>query len=52
MDLIYIAASLTIALKVSLSNFHKETFGLAATTLAALGQLYSRANSPKVSPGE
>jgi hypothetical protein len=41
-----------MALNVSLSSLHKETLGLAAIILAALGQLYNRANSPNVSPGE
>ena len=43
--------SLTITLKVSLSNNHNTHFVLA-TTVAALGALYRSASSPNESPGK
>mmetsp|Transcript_125528 Transcript_125528/g.390776 ORF Transcript_125528/g.390776 Transcript_125528/m.390776 type:complete len:218 (+) Transcript_125528:222-875(+) len=45
----FAAASFTILLKVSLSSSHSVVFSLLST-LAARGQLYSRASSPKTSP--
>lgn len=44
------AASLTIILNVYLSNSIKVT-SVFAMIVAALGQLYNKANSPKDSPG-
>lgn len=45
------ADSLTIWLKVSLSNNHKVQ-GVLDIKVAALGALYSNANSPNASPGK
>ena len=50
-SLFFWAASFTILLNVSLSTDHKIESD-AALTVAALGALYNKANSPKESPGE
>ena len=44
------AESLTILLNVALSR-HQRTQSSSATIVAALGVLYSNANSPNASPG-